>query len=234
MSDLTITQLLPYAPLEVGDETIQTINAKHVYDFLQVKSDYSHWIARAIKNYDFKEGRDFVGVKNDARKLQALSGGTIEISEIEYHVTFDMAKELSMLARGEPGKEARAYFIAEEKKLRRIEQHYREFLVVIPEKLSWDGRSLISVPVCAWCDTPVTPHNMAASLCQDVKACLKCVEEVWNKATEQQRDSQIWNRSAFPLRKFWKKSREVPALRVVMEKREEVLEQQCYTRKMLA
>ena len=36
---------------------------------------------------------------------------------IEYHITLDMAKELSMVERNEKGKQARKYFIECEKKL---------------------------------------------------------------------------------------------------------------------
>lgn len=208
MSDLTITRLLPYAPLEVGDETVQTVDAKHVYDFLQVKSDYSHWITRAIRNYDFKEGRDFVGVKNDARELQALSGGTIEISKIEYHITFDMAKELSMLARGERGKEARTYFIAEEKKLRQV------------ERLPQGQLPRLRDPICCECEEIVLPYDLTVPSCQESKLCFACVTRYYEEAPKKQQESGTWLPDT--RQKHWKVIKEA-----VLPKSKRLYEQAC-------
>lgn len=58
------------------------------------------WIKNRIKNYEFIEGIDFI------------AGNFLPGSErIDYHLTIDMAKELSMVERNEKGKQARQYFI---------------------------------------------------------------------------------------------------------------------------
>ena len=59
--------------------------------------------------YGFVENQDFVRFH---KKMKANNA-----TMIEYHITLDMAKELSMVERNEKGKQARKYFIECEKKL---------------------------------------------------------------------------------------------------------------------
>lgn len=84
---------------------VKTVNARELWEFLEVKSDFNNWIKRRISDYDFKEGVDYSTIvkKNDRQTLK------------EYHISLDMAKELAMVERNEKGKQARQYFIAVEK-----------------------------------------------------------------------------------------------------------------------
>ena len=95
-------QLMPLHQSTVGQTTTQTVNARDIYAYLEVKSDFSDWIKRRIDTYGFLQDIDFV-------KFLKSEAGTI--SPIEYHVTLDMAKQLAMVERTEKGKEARKYFI---------------------------------------------------------------------------------------------------------------------------
>jgi phage anti-repressor protein len=79
--------------------------------WLQVGRDFTNWIKDRIKDYGFVEGRDFV-------LTLAKTGERKNVVVHEYHITLDMAKELSMVERNEKGKEARLYFIDCEKKLK--------------------------------------------------------------------------------------------------------------------
>ena len=96
----------------VGEDAIPTVNARDLHGFLESKQDFSTWIKSRISKYNFTEGVDFVRFH---KKMEA-NNATI----IEYHLTMDMAKELSMVERTERGRQARQYFIDCEKKL--IEQ----------------------------------------------------------------------------------------------------------------
>ena len=88
----------------------QTVNARELHKFLGSKQDFSTWIKKRIRDYDFIEGQDFV--TNDKKvERQILK---------EYHISLDMAKELSMVERNDKGKEARRYFISCEKKSQAI------------------------------------------------------------------------------------------------------------------
>ncbi|EJF74423.1 hypothetical protein MCO_01854, partial [Bartonella sp. DB5-6] len=84
----------------IGQETVQTVNARELYTFLEVNSKFADWIVRRIKEYGFLENQDygFMFLKNEKRK---------NVISKEYHITLDMAKELSMVERNEKGRQAR-------------------------------------------------------------------------------------------------------------------------------
>lgn len=86
----------------VGDALIPTVNARELHVFLEVGTAFKDWIARRIEDYGFQENLDFCSF------LSESSGGR---PSKEYHVTLDMAKELSMVDRGEKGKQVRKYFL---------------------------------------------------------------------------------------------------------------------------
>lgn len=104
---------------EIGTEEVNSVNAREIHSFLKVKTEFSHWIKRAIKKYDFLENVDYLTVvKKDGR--QTLK---------DYIVTIDMAKELSMLENNEKGKEIRKYFISCEKKVLNQNQNITPALI---------------------------------------------------------------------------------------------------------
>lgn len=88
----------------------RTVNARELHEFLEVGKDFSTWIKGRILKYDFVENRDFIRVRSVPQ-----NGGIV----IDYHVTLDMAKELSMVERNEKGKQARQYFIECERRLKK-------------------------------------------------------------------------------------------------------------------
>ena len=85
---------------------INSVNAREIHSKLEVKTKFADWIKRAIEKYDFIENQDFAILKN----------GNGANAFIDYIVTLDMAKELSMLENNPKGKEFRKYFIDIEKK----------------------------------------------------------------------------------------------------------------------
>ncbi|WP_375702195.1 antA/AntB antirepressor family protein [Bartonella sp. AA89HNZF] len=96
----------------IDQETVQTVNARELYTFLEVNSNFRDWIKNRIKEYGFLENKDFISF---AKNLAKPKGGR---PSTEYHITLDMAKELSMVERNEKGRQARRYFIECEKKLK--------------------------------------------------------------------------------------------------------------------
>lgn len=92
----------------INNQEIQTVNARELHSFLESKRDFSNWIQERIKNYGFIDGMDFT-----TNLLKTPNGGR---PRTEYHLSLDMAKELSMVERNDKGKQARQYFIECEKK----------------------------------------------------------------------------------------------------------------------
>lgn len=107
----------------------QLVSARDLHEFLGVSERYNDWFNR-MKDYGFEEGIDFTSFTENT-----VNGGRPRISHI---LKLDMAKELSMLARNEKGRQARRYFIECEKKaLKQIPVNYLEALkqlVVSEEK----------------------------------------------------------------------------------------------------
>jgi anti-repressor protein len=95
-------QLIPVVSRPVGSETIQTVNARQLHQFLCVGKDFSNWIKDRIESFGFVENQDFVIFANSGEKGRPSK---------EYALTLDMAKELSMVERNAKGKQARQYFI---------------------------------------------------------------------------------------------------------------------------
>ena len=90
-----------------------TVSGRELHKFLEIGTRFDKWFIRMCE-YGFNENDDFIRV---AQKCPTL-GGTQTI--IDYAITLDMAKEISMLQRSEKGKQARTYFINCEKKLKEV------------------------------------------------------------------------------------------------------------------
>ena len=89
----------------------KAVSARELHTFLEVGRDFSNWIKNRIEEYEFVENEDYSLLANSGE--QNGSGGH---NKIEYALSIDMAKELSMVEKNAKGKQARRYFIAIEKK----------------------------------------------------------------------------------------------------------------------
>lgn len=94
----------------IGGGSVQTVNARDLHAFLKVGKDFSTWIKDRIDQYGFTENVDFVKYE-DVRSPISGSTKSRPQTAIEYAISIDMAKELSMVERNEQGKKARQYFI---------------------------------------------------------------------------------------------------------------------------
>lgn len=90
----------------------KAVNARELHDFLESKRDFSNWIKDRIEKYGLVENEDYVVFANFGENSK---GGR---PQIEYALSVDAAKELSMVEGNEKGKQARRYFIECEKVLK--------------------------------------------------------------------------------------------------------------------
>ncbi len=108
-------ELIVVEQKQVGGEVKPTVNAKSLHVFLDIGKGFSAWIQDRIRIYNFLENHDFIILSDSGEK----SGRGRPTKD--YHLTIDMAKELSMIERTPKGKEARQYFIKCERSLLMIE-----------------------------------------------------------------------------------------------------------------
>lgn len=83
--------------------------------FLCSKQDFSTWIKSRIEKYQFVENQDYATAP---QKYGTANGGYA--TRMEYALSIDMAKELSMVENNERGRMARKYFIECERKLKEV------------------------------------------------------------------------------------------------------------------
>lgn len=94
----------------------KAVAARELHTFLESKQQFSNWIEKRINEFDFVENEDYEVLNNSIKNPQ---GGR---PAIEYALSIDMAKELSMVEKNAKGKQARRYFIAIEKKATQPQQ----------------------------------------------------------------------------------------------------------------
>jgi anti-repressor protein len=101
---------------------IKTVNARELHEFLESKRQYADWIKDRLDG--FIEGVDFT--------VHKFVNG--KATQIDYHITIETAKHLSMIERNEQGKKIRQYFIEVEKKANRpltdIEMLERQLMIM--------------------------------------------------------------------------------------------------------
>ena len=103
----------------IGTTHVQTVDARELHAFLEVGKHFASWISDRIDQFGFVEDQDFIVLDFPNSGNQVGYGG--DRRSKEYHLTLDMAKELSMVERTPKGKEARLYFIECERRLRSSE-----------------------------------------------------------------------------------------------------------------
>lgn len=98
-------------------ELIQTINARDLHAFLEVGKDFSTWIKVQIDRARLVENCDFVVVQVLPQKGENSKGGR---PSMEYHLTLDAGKHISMMSNTDKGFEVRDYFIECERQAKQV------------------------------------------------------------------------------------------------------------------
>lgn len=104
-----MNELIKVTKQTVGHEEVNAVDARELHAFLESKQDFSTWIKGRIEQYGFIQGIDFIQYHNFVESNSR--------ARIDYIISLDMAKELSMVERNEKGKQARQYFIECERRL---------------------------------------------------------------------------------------------------------------------
>ena len=97
--------IIPIFTSNFNGKQLNSIDARKLHEFLEVKSKFATWIQNRIQKYKFKENIDFISVS-----IFLENGGRT----IEYHLSTNMAKQLTMVENNKKGEQARDYFIQKE------------------------------------------------------------------------------------------------------------------------
>lgn len=122
-------ELIPVFAGKIAGVPAQLVNARELHIFLESKQDFSTWLKKRIADYEFLQDVDFIIPQKNGTQKSITYGN----DKIDYHLTLDMAKELSMVERNAKGKQARRYFIECEK---RLLAGFPEFLSPITEPIT--------------------------------------------------------------------------------------------------
>ncbi len=113
------------------NDGVQVVSMRELSEKLEIKTDFSTWSKRMF-DYGFVENVDY--------SLLRIGEGHAH-NKIDYVITLDTAKEISMLQKSEKGKMMRQYFIDCEKRLHLVQsqqfklpQTYLEALELLVEK----------------------------------------------------------------------------------------------------
>ncbi|WP_375630455.1 MULTISPECIES: antA/AntB antirepressor family protein [unclassified Bartonella] len=94
----------------IQHQKVQTISARDLYTFLEVKTEFRKWITNCIKELSFREDIDFV------LSTKELSNSSRGNPFKDYALTLDTAKHIAICELGLKGKQVREYFLKCEKK----------------------------------------------------------------------------------------------------------------------
>ena len=106
-----MTNLIKIGTSDISGQQKETINARELHQFVESKQEFANWIKNRIAKYGFIENDDYL--TNLSNRIDKKAGK----KRIDYLITLDMAKELSMIENNDKGRQIRKYFIACEKQL---------------------------------------------------------------------------------------------------------------------
>ncbi len=94
------------------DSDRPTVLGRDLYEKLEIKTPYTQWFQR-MTEYGFTENVDFILV---SQKCETNNPKNPYTTIIDHQLTLDMAKQICMIQRSEPGKRYREYFLEIERK----------------------------------------------------------------------------------------------------------------------
>lgn len=196
-------ELIPVFSSHIDGESIRLVNARELHAFLEVGKDFSTWIKDRINQYDFQADKDYIEVSPNSGENP--KGGR---PAIEYHITLDMGKELSMVERNEKGKQARRYFIACEKKVLHLKDSHIDELLATQRLLIESQQDQIAYikqkseeAVAKAQDEAKKAHYEARSAASSAQFKIQQLE---GQVAAERRDFSRWNVRSI---RFWLKRR---------------------------
>lgn len=123
----------------VGNEEINSVDARDLHSRLGVKKDFSDWIKGNIKKLNLIENVDFSVLP---QKGENLSGGR---PSLEYVLTLDAGKHIAMMTNTETAHAVRTYFIEFEKQAKKALSIPIDPILAIADALSMIRREQLNL-----------------------------------------------------------------------------------------
>jgi anti-repressor protein len=179
------------------DPNTKAVSARELYVFLEIQSEFSHWIKRMF-DYGFVENQDFNSVIFDEVRFEG--NRQVKRQVHDYALTLDTAKEISMLQRNDKGKQARQYFIEVEKQLHRPQELSRkemllQMLQAEEEKEAMQQRIGELAPKADYCDkvlssvSEITTSTIAKELGMSAQ---RMNSELYKRGVHFQNSDGVW------------------------------------------
>lgn len=128
------------------------ISARHLYSFLKVKDYFTQWATRMFE-YGFTEGIDY----QPSHIFVESSSGIGGTSKLDYALTVDCAKHISMIQRTPQGKAARDYFIETEKEFKKQQSTKHQIPTSFAEALMLAAKQAAQLELSKATITKLTP-----------------------------------------------------------------------------
>ncbi len=100
-----MNELIKLNNTTIGEQEVNTVNARELHGFLEVGKDFSSWIKGRLNVLGSIENEDYLLTKIG----EQLPSGTKY--KTEYYITLDLAKHLAMMEKNGKGLQVRQYFI---------------------------------------------------------------------------------------------------------------------------
>jgi len=100
----------------IGAEETNSVNARDLWGNLEIKQQFADWMKSQIATLGIEENIDYILISLKSE----TNGRGGDRKSMDYIITTDTAKHISMASRTPKGKEVRNYFIAVEKEFRAV------------------------------------------------------------------------------------------------------------------
>lgn len=142
------------------------VSARELHEFLEVGRNFNAWIQARIKKYGFIENEDYIVIWSESK-----TGFAVDFEEtpqkmtakgymVDYALTIDMSKELSMVENNEKGQQARRYFIECEKKLREmpVKQTPQDYIAALKALVKAEEEKALMQPQVEYYQKVLNPN----------------------------------------------------------------------------
>jgi phage anti-repressor protein len=131
-----MNELIEVSKNRIGEDSVNSVSARELHKVLEVKKDFSDWIKVQIRRGMFDENIDYtivwsnplegVAFLTEAEILKKFSNSHRARAfgwSLDYILTLETAKHISLMSETQKGKELRNYFIEIEKRFQKFLHH---------------------------------------------------------------------------------------------------------------